>query len=194
MKSERYISYGGSRWFHGATRPRMQWSMDSIAVGNCEHGFGWYFTTSQRVADYYAHGDTGTLHQVTLRDKVQLISKTWPKLGGKHWRRYTKTLLAEAPDSAEKLENWAYKPLESALQTAVTAMLNCDTVYELFMNIWADFYRGDEILLAQRLLQLTNISGVAFPYPTTDEPAQKWLALWNPAAIAKTEILPRVSV
>jgi len=117
--------------YHGSPKEFDAFSLDFVGDGLDQHGPGFYFTSSYDNAFMYGN----------VKKYIVTIDKE-PKLKGGINREEIKKLMKWAPDLEDSLTNWAENP-KIAFDKAFNAMINTDSQYNAFLNVWYDFYRNN---------------------------------------------------
>lgn len=183
-------------YYHGATRPRLIWSLDHIGFGNDQHGPGFYFTDDQATALKYAapnkekpdpdYPDGGYLHTCKLLLDDEVYGNIAPLVEDEWERKYAhliRKMIKQSPNYSANMCDWGEVP-HKALELAVNAALkNADGPFESILNVWGDHYMrsGHSKQWAENVAEFFGWDGVLLDPAEKD--GQQHVVVWNPGSI-----------
>lgn len=166
------------KWYHGTNHGITQFHVEGIGNGLDEFGPGIYFSNFPEVSGAYG----SNLYEVTT-DPLKLVSAK----SGRVSKAQVLKLITMAPGYKDALENWDYRP-QIALTEAVEGCMGEETPWDVFTQVWYEFYKYNAPQWAKNMVKLGYDGCIYDRFGGT-----QFLILLNPVKIKTMQKVDKVT-
>jgi len=131
--------------YHGTNSDFDSFSYDFVGKGNDQYGPGFYMVSDPKLATSYGKVTAWEADVSKVKDKSWLYRKA-------DYRMFT-SLIKEAPDLEDTLQNFGYPAMTTGMNNAIKWIVMDNNNFDALQSIWWDFYRDAPALYLRKLVE-----------------------------------------